>query len=114
MQRDAQDGISHQTVEGALDEILFMLLKMRELAVQAASDTLTSQDRAFIQREIDKLKEGIDNIAAAMQLNKRELLDADMAKEILEFTKLSILAQSGLAIAAQANQLPQAVLSLLK
>ena len=101
-----------QTAEGALDEILFMLLKMRELAVQAESDALTSQDRAFIQREIDKLKEGIDSIAGAMRLNKRELLDADMAKELLEFTKLSILAQSNLAIASQANLLPQAVLSL--
>ena len=62
-----------QTAEGALDEILYMLLKMRELAAQAAGDTLTAQDRAFIQREIDKLKEGIDRIAEAMQLNKSEL-----------------------------------------
>ena len=74
--RNAQDGISMiQTAEGALQEVHSMLQRMRELAVQAANDTLTSQDRAFIQLEIDKLKEGIDHIANTTQFNKKRLLN---------------------------------------
>ncbi|MCL2009110.1 MAG: flagellin, partial [Synergistaceae bacterium] len=74
--RNAQDGISMiQTAEGALQEVHSMLHRMRELAVQAANDTLTSQDRAFIQLEIDQLKNSIDRIAGSTQFNKRRLLD---------------------------------------
>ena len=55
---NAQDGISMiQTAEGALGETHSMLQRMRELAVQAANDTLTQEDRSYIQEEIDQLKE---------------------------------------------------------
>ena len=48
--RNAQDGISMlQTAEGALAEDHSVLQRMRELAVQAANDTLTQQDRQYIQ-----------------------------------------------------------------
>ena len=54
--RNAQDGISMiQTAEGALQATASILQRIRELAVQSANDTLTSQDRAFIQLEIDQL-----------------------------------------------------------
>ncbi|MCS7294464.1 MAG: flagellin, partial [Dehalococcoidia bacterium] len=47
--RNAQDGVSMiQTAEGALNEVHSMLQRMRELAVQAANDTLTTEDRAAI------------------------------------------------------------------
>lgn len=59
------------TSEGAFEEILFMLEKMRWLAQQAASDTLTRQERELIQREIDNLKEGIDRVAEEMQFNNQ-------------------------------------------
>ena len=50
--RNAQDGISMlQTAEGALSEVHSILQRMRELSVQAANDTLTQQDRQYIQLE---------------------------------------------------------------
>ena len=74
--KNAQDGISLlQTAEGALGETNSMLQRMRELAVQAANDTLTSQDRSFIQMEIDELKANIDRIADTTQFNTKRLLD---------------------------------------
>ncbi len=55
--RKRQDGISMiQTAEGALNETHSILQRMRELSVQAANDTLTSQDRSYIQLEVDQLK----------------------------------------------------------
>ena len=74
--RNAQDGISMlQTAEGALTETHSILQRMRELAVQAANDTLTQQDRNFIQTEIDQLKIEVDRIATATQFNRKRLLD---------------------------------------
>ena len=61
--RNAQDGISLiQTAEGALSETHAILLRMRELAVQAYNDTYEEKDRGEIQKEIDQLKEEIDRI----------------------------------------------------
>jgi flagellin len=74
--RNSQDGISMiQTAEGALNETHSILQRMRELSVQAANDTLTSQDRSYIQLEIDQLKEEIDRISTTTQFNKKKLLD---------------------------------------
>lgn len=56
---NAQDGISMiQTAEGALNETHSILQRMRELSVQAANDTLTSNDRQYIQLEVDQLRTG--------------------------------------------------------
>ena len=73
---NAQDGISMiQTAEGALNETHSILQRMRELSVQAANDTLTSQDRGYIQLEIDQLKEEVTRIASTTQFKKKKLLD---------------------------------------
>ena len=62
--------------ESALEVIHSSLQRMRELAVQAANDTQTSKDRAYIQAEIDKIKDEIDRIAEATQFcsTKRDCL----------------------------------------
>ncbi len=74
--QNTQDGISMlQTAEGALGETQNILQRMRELAVQAANDTLTSDDRYFIQLEISGLKEEINHIAKATNFNNKKLLD---------------------------------------
>ncbi|GHV46681.1 hypothetical protein FACS1894204_08790 [Synergistales bacterium] len=74
--RNSQDGISMiQTAEGALNEVHGILQRMRELSVQAANDTLTQHDRAYIQLEIDQLKEEIDRISNTTQFNKKKLLN---------------------------------------
>ncbi|MGC8778054.1 MAG: flagellin, partial [Candidatus Caldatribacteriaceae bacterium] len=74
--RNAQDGISLiQTAEGALNEVHSILQRMRQLAVQAANDTLTLNDRVEIQREIDQLKSEINRIANTTEFNTKKLLD---------------------------------------
>ncbi|MDR3254749.1 MAG: hypothetical protein LBT31_04220 [Synergistaceae bacterium] len=77
---NAQDGISMiQTADGALNETQSILIRMRELSVQAATDTLTQEDRGFIQIEIGQLREEINRIATTTQFNKKQLLDGSAA-----------------------------------
>ena len=74
--RNSQDGISMlQTAEEALNQINSMLQRMRELSVQAASDSLTTQDRGYLQQELSELRDSIDNIAANTTFNTKRLLD---------------------------------------
>ncbi|MBU6286847.1 MAG: flagellin [Chloroflexota bacterium] len=69
-QRNAQDSVSMlQVAEGALNETHGLLSRLRELAVQAANDTLTASDRLHIQAESNQLLAEIDRIAAATQFN---------------------------------------------
>ena len=73
---NAEDGISMiQTAEGALTETHSILQRMRELAVQASSDTNTDDDRTQIQNEIDQLTEEVDRIANTTEFNTQKLLD---------------------------------------
>ena len=74
--RNSQDGISMlQTAEGALNEINSMLQRMRELTVEAANDSLTTQDRNYIQLEIGELRKNINNVAGNTTFNGKRLLD---------------------------------------
>lgn len=74
--RNSQDGISMlQTAEGGLSQINSVLQRMRELSVQAANDTLTAQDRQYIQKEIDELRKSVDSAAATTTFNGKRLLD---------------------------------------
>jgi len=76
--RNAQDGISLiQTAEGALNETHAILQRMRELAVQSATDTNTNDDRLEIQEEINQLASEIDRIANTTQFNTMDLLNGD-------------------------------------
>ena len=82
-QRNAQDAISLiQTAEGALNETHSILQRMRELAVQAASDTNTDADRQQIQKEIDQLVEEIDRIASTTEFNTQPLLDGSFTGKV--------------------------------
>ena len=73
---NAQNGISLiQTAEGALTETHSILQRMRELAVQSASDTNTTSDRNEIQKEITSLTDEIDRIAVTTEFNTQKLLD---------------------------------------
>jgi flagellin len=204
-QRNMQDGVSLvQTAEGNLNEIHSMLQRVRELAVQYKTGTLSTEDRAAIQSEVNQLGSEIARVGAQAQFNGIKLLDntnlvsfqvgsndtdqiavsminvsssvpstafaltsasntdladidtainaisaqrstlgatqnrlgnalaaagtyqenlvaaesrirdVDMAKEMVEYTKFSILAQAGQSMLAQANQAPQQVLGLLR
>src|ERR671938_489235 len=66
--RNAQDGISMiQTAEGGLNETHSILQRMRELAVQASNDTLTTTDRGAVASEMTALASEIDRIANTTQ-----------------------------------------------
>lgn len=74
--RNAQDGISLiQVSEGGLNEISNMLVRLRELAIQAASDTIGDTERQFTDREFQQLKQEIDRIANVTQFNGTPLLN---------------------------------------
>ncbi|WP_319469805.1 flagellin [uncultured Trichococcus sp.] len=76
--RNAQDGISLiQTAEGGLSETHSILNRMRDLTVQAANDTNSTEDRAAIQTEIKSLNEEIDRISKDTKFNGKALLDGD-------------------------------------
>jgi flagellin len=76
---NAQDGISLiQTAEGALAEEHEMLKRMRELAVQAKNGTLTDDDRAAVNDEINQLQDEIDRISETTQFNGMNLLDGSL------------------------------------
>ncbi len=73
---NAQDGISMvQTAEGAMNEAQSILQRMRELATQSANDTLTSNDRLEIQKEVVQLKDELNRIATTTEFNTKKLLD---------------------------------------
>ena len=78
--RNANDGISlAQTAEGALNEVANMLQRIRELAVQAGSDTYQSADRTNIQVEVDELTAQIGQVVANTQFNGITLFDGSVA-----------------------------------
>jgi flagellin len=203
--RNAQDGISLvQTAEGSLDEVHSMLQRVRELAVQYKNGSLSTQDRAALQSEVNQLASEIERIGSSAEFNGIKVLngattmtfqigandsdsvsvgtislgasigasvfalsstqnadlseidaaidavseqrstfgavqnrfehlmnglsvyhenlvssesrirDVDMAEEMTQMTKYQILQQAGTSMLAQANQLPQSVLSLLR
>ena len=84
--RNAQDGVSVlQTAEGALSTTQSVLQRMRELAVQAANDTLTTSDRSNISTEMGQLSSELDRIATATDFNTKKLLDGTQATGGLTF-----------------------------
>lgn len=73
--RNANDGISMiQVAEGALGEISAMLIRIRELAIQAASDTIGAEERGYLHRESQQLYSEIDRITQSTAFNDRKLL----------------------------------------
>lgn len=75
--RNANDGISlAQTAEGAMGEISNILVRMRELSVQAANGTTAASDRTAIQTEVTALLSQIGDIAGRTDFNGTNLLNA--------------------------------------
>ena len=79
-QRNANDGISLiQTAEGALNETSDMLIRIRELAVQASNGTLGTSERAAINNEFTALQAEIDRIANVTEFNGTKLIDGSLS-----------------------------------
>ncbi len=74
--RNAQDGVSLiQVTEGGLNEISNMIVRLRELAIQAASDTIGDKERSFTDREFQALKSEIQRVADSTNFNGNPLLN---------------------------------------
>ena len=75
---NSQDATSlTQTADGALDETTTILKRMRELAVEASSETLTDDDRTSVQDETDQLRQEMDRISNDTEYNTKKLLNGD-------------------------------------
>jgi len=82
--RNAQDGVSLvQVAEGGLNEISSIMIRLRELAVQAASDTVGPVERQFLNVEYDQLVSEVDRIADGTEFNGTPLLSG--TGSILDF-----------------------------
>jgi flagellin len=74
--RNANDGISMiQTAEQSMGEVSNIVTRLRELGVQAASDTIGDQERGFINKEVEALKSEIQRVAESASFGSRKLLD---------------------------------------
>jgi len=75
-ERNAQDGVSLvQIAEGALAEVGNIMIRLRELAVQAASDTIGPTERKFLNVEFEQLTSEVDRIANSTEFNRVPLLN---------------------------------------
>jgi flagellin len=82
--RNAQDGVSLvQVAEGGLNEISSIMIRLRELAVQSASDTVGPVERQFLNVEYDQLVSEVDRIADGTEFNGTQLLSG--TGSILDF-----------------------------
>lgn len=74
--RNAADGVSLvQTAEGSLDEVNSILLRLRELAEQASTETLGSDERIYLNNEFQELLDEVDRISMTAEFNGIKLLD---------------------------------------
>ena len=80
---NAQDGVSMiQTAEGGLNETESIIQRMRELAIQGSNDTLTTNDRLEIQKEINQLRDAIDDISNTTEYNTKKLLNGSQTAQL--------------------------------
>ena len=85
---NAQDGLSFlQTAEGGLSQTESILQRMRELAIQASNDTLTSNDRLEIQKEINQLRDAIDDVSNTTEYNTKKLLNGSQTASVSASSK---------------------------
>ncbi|UNK18067.1 flagellin [Paenibacillus sp. N3/727] len=107
-QKNAQDGISLiQTAEGALTETHSILQRMRELAVQASSDTNEGVDRQKLQSEVNELSKEIKRISTDTEFNNQKVLNGDFNDKTFH-----IGANSGQAIKLSINDMSNTELGI--
>ncbi|MDE7253368.1 MAG: flagellin [Acetatifactor sp.] len=99
---NAQDGISMvQTAEGALNEVHDMLQRLNELAVKGENGTLMSEDRGYINSEVQQLMSEIDRVASTTTFNEKNLLNGDCASGV----DLQVGAESGQHISVKIKKM---------
>ena len=76
--RNTNDGVSLlQVAEGGLGEISNIFTRMRELGIQAASDTVGEKERQFINQELTQLMQEVDRIAISTKYGSKNLLNGE-------------------------------------
>lgn len=106
--KNSQDGISLiQTAEGALNETHSILQRMRELAVQAASDTNVTKDRSAIATEMDQLQQEITRISTDTEFNTQKLLNGTFSGKLFQ-----VGANSGQIVSLSIASMDSAALSV--
>lgn len=84
--RNASDGISLvQTAEGGLNEVSNILIRLREISVQSASDTLGDSERGFIDKEYQQLVSEVDRISSSTTFNGVNLLNGESELGTMDF-----------------------------
>ena len=100
--RNANDGVSLLNVtEGALNESSGILIRLRELASQAATGTVGSTERQTIQLEFSALRSEVDRIAATTEFNGIKLVDGSLASSVTASSQ--IMVQLGIDSTAQSR-----------
>ena len=69
-----------QVSEGGLNEISNILIRLRELGVQAASDGISDKERSFVNKEVLQLRDEVDRIAMSSRFGSVKLLDGTGGK----------------------------------
>ena len=88
--RNANDGISYlQVAEGGLNETTNIIVRMRELAAQAASDTVGNRERTFLDKEFQQLRQEVARIVDSTEFNGSKLLKSDGSRPIQLFVGAS-------------------------
>jgi flagellin len=83
-----------------------------DLAINKVSEQRA--DLGAMQNRLEHTIKNLDVSSENLQASESRIRDVDMAKEMMNFTKLNILNQAATAMLAQANQVPQGVLQLLR
>jgi len=83
--KNVNDGLSMLgVIENATNDVTDMLHRMRELAIQAANDTNSSEDRGFLQKEVVELKAEIDRVADQTTYNGQVVLNGDFTDKSIQ------------------------------
>ncbi len=97
--RNANDGISFtQTAEGALDEVSNILVRMRELAIQASNGTVSTSDKNTLEEEFAVLKSEIDRIANSSEFNGIKLLDGSTTQASFQIGAGNVAANNKITV----------------
>ncbi len=118
--RNANDGIAlAQTAEGALDEVSNMLQRVRELAVQSKTETYSTDDRTYMDAEVDELQAQIGDILANTEFNGVTLFSTttgtdvtvDIATNATDTVTLTSVGIDGTKVSATALDVTTSVLA---
>lgn len=101
--RNAQDAISMlQTMEGALGSIDAILIRMKELAEQAATDSYSQQQRTIMNNEFTQMIAEIDRIAATTSFNSINMLNSATGTNTIHFGTNSLIAVNSVDVQSAA------------